>query len=70
MKDDRAGLEFYHAHKEDSTEALAHAVLSNVDFWGEDLTEIDGFEKAVTEALEGIEKNGAYEMMKAACKAK
>lgn len=70
VKDDRAVLEFYYAHKDDSAEALTHAVLSNADFWGEDLTAIDGFEKAVTEALEGMEKNGAYEMMKAACKAK
>ena len=65
ISDDRSVLEFYYAHKEDSAKDLVHAVCSNTDFWGKDLTEIPGFEEEVTRILEYIEKNGTYSEMKA-----
>lgn len=64
VKDDRFVLEFYYAHKDDSAEQLAKAVLENEAFWGEDLTKIDGLAQTVTEMLNGIAQKGMYEMMK------
>lgn len=64
IKDDKAVLEFYAAHKDDSVEDLVHAVCTNEDFWGEDLSAIDGFEAAVASYLADIRENGAYEVMK------
>lgn len=65
VSDDRAVLEFYAAHKDDDIDTYAKAVCSNVDFWDEDLTEIEGFEAAVAGFLKDIEEKGAYEVMKA-----
>ena len=65
ISDDRSVLEFYYAHKEDSSKDLVHAVCTNTDFWGRDLTELPGFEEEVTRILEYIEKNGTYSEMKA-----
>jgi len=39
-------------------EAVTNAVLSNEDFWGEDLTKIDGLPREITLALSEIENNG------------
>lgn len=64
INDDKAVLEFYIAHKDDDAAALTHAVASNVDFWGEDLTKIAGFEEAVTKYAQDIETKGAYAVMK------
>ena len=64
VKDDRAVLEFYAAHKDDSVHDLVHAVCTNTDFWGEDLTLIPGFESAVCKYLTGIRENGTYDVMK------
>lgn len=64
ISDDRAILEFYLAHKEDSAKELAHAVCSNTDFWGTDLSAIEGFETAVAATLEKIDTEGAYAVMK------
>lgn len=63
IKDDAKILEFYYAHRSDSNADLVHAVLSNVDFWGQDLTEICGLEKAVVDYLDAIDKDGAYAVM-------
>ncbi len=65
VKDDRDILEFYAAHKDDSVEDLVHAVCTNTDFWGEDLTKIEGFEAAVVGYLKDIREKGTYEVMKA-----
>ena len=65
VKDDKAVLEFYLAHKDDSAADLVHAVCTNTSFWGEDLTQISGFEAAVCNYLIQIRENGAYEVMKA-----
>ena len=63
--DDKPILEFYNAHKDDDAETLAKAVLSNADFWGEDLTEIPGLYDAVAADLKAIDEKGTYEVMKA-----
>ncbi|MBQ9300779.1 MAG: tagaturonate reductase [Clostridia bacterium] len=59
VSDDRWVLEFYWAHRNDSIEALAHAVLSNTDMWGQDLTALSGLEAAVTQCLRVIRTEGA-----------
>ena len=59
VSDDRWALEFYWAHKDDSVEDLVHAVLSNADMWGQDLTAIEGFEAAVAQDLALIRREGA-----------
>ncbi|MBQ7520664.1 MAG: tagaturonate reductase [Clostridia bacterium] len=59
VSDDRWALEFYWAHKDDSAEALVHAVMSNTDMWGQDLTAIPGLEAAVAQNLALIRKEGA-----------
>lgn len=64
VSDDKYVLEFYYNHKDDSTKELAHAVCANVAFWGQDLTQIAGFEEAVASYLEAIETKGAKEVMK------
>ncbi len=64
VKDDKAILEFYAAHKDDSVEDLVHAVCTETEFWGEDLTELEGFEAAVCQYLTQIREKGAYEVMK------
>ncbi|MDO5538870.1 MAG: tagaturonate reductase [Eubacteriales bacterium] len=62
--DDKPIQEFYYAHKDDDAETLVKAVLSNTDFWGEDLTQLEGFLDAVTADLKTIEEKGTYELMK------
>ncbi|HIW21930.1 MAG TPA: tagaturonate reductase [Candidatus Dorea intestinavium] len=65
VKDDLKVLEFYFAHKDDSVEDLVHAVLTNTDFWGEDLSKLKGFEASVVSYMNDIQEKGAYEVMKA-----
>lgn len=64
IKDDRNILEFYAAHKDDSAADLVHAVCTNTAFWGEDLTQLPGFEAEVTACLEKIKAEGTYAVMK------
>ena len=64
ISDDRSVLEFYYAHKDDSAKDLVHAVCTNINFWGKDLTEIPGFEEEVSRILKNIEEKGTYEEMK------
>lgn len=59
VSDDRWILEFYHAHSEDSEEALVQAVLSNEKMWGQDLTAIGGLTDAVAAGLKKIRTEGA-----------
>lgn len=68
IKDDAAVLSFFLAHKEDDTAPLCHAVLSCVDFWGEDLTKLPGLESTVVQALSMINEQGAYQAMQAVLK--
>ena len=65
INDDRAVLEFFNAHKQDDAASLTHAVCTNTDFWGEDLSKLPGFEESVAQTLKAIEENGTYEVMKA-----
>lgn len=39
-------------------------VCTNTDFWGEDLTKLEGFEAAVCTYLTQINENGTYAVMK------
>lgn len=66
LKDDEKVLEFFKTQwaKGDIT-AVAKATLENVDFWGTDLTQLNGLETAVIISLENIINNG----MKAALQA-
>ncbi len=66
VSDDRWVLEFYHAHKADSPEALVHAVMTNEAMWGQDLTQVPGFEAEVVRILKLIREKGALEAY-AAC---
>ncbi|MBP3772631.1 MAG: tagaturonate reductase [Treponema sp.] len=53
-------LEFFAALNKETKDAkvIANKVLSNVDFWKEDLTKVAGLEAAVAGHLESIQKNG------------
>jgi len=57
--DDRWVLEFYYAHRNDSVEDLVHAVMTNEQMWGQDLTRISGFEAATVANLKKIREDGA-----------
>lgn len=59
ISDDRWALEFYFAHKDDTPEALVHAVLTNQEMWGQDLTKIAGLEAQVVADLKKIRTDGA-----------
>ena len=61
VSDDRWVLEFYNAHKDDDAAALVHAVMTNADMWGQDLTQVPGFEAEVTRILKLIREKGAKE---------
>ena len=57
--DDRWILEFYYDHRNDTIEELVHAVMTNTQLWGQDLTEIVGFETATVTNLTKIRSEGA-----------
>lgn len=57
--DDRWALEFYYAHRDDSVEDLVHAVMTNEQMWGRDLTRVPGFEAATVGNLKKIREEGA-----------
>ena len=57
--DDRWALEFYWEHRNDSVEALVHAVMQNEQMWGQNLTQIPGFEAATVANLKTIRTEGA-----------
>lgn len=57
--DDRWVLEFYYAHRNDTAEELVHAVMTNEQMWGTDLTTIPGFEQATVNNLTLIRTEGA-----------
>ena len=59
VSDDRWVLEFYAAHQEDTPEALVHAVMTNREMWGQDLTEVPGFEAEAVRILKLIREKGA-----------
>ncbi len=57
--DDRWALEFYYEHRNDSIEELVHAVMTNEQMWGQDLTQVPGFEAATVANLTKIRTEGA-----------
>ena len=59
IQDDAFVLDFYFAHKDDDVKTLVHAVMTNTEFWGQDLTEIAGFEEATVQNLTLIREQGA-----------
>ena len=56
--DDAAVLEFFAANSSKDAAEFAHATLSNVDFWGQDLSELAGVEEAVVTYLSDIRALG------------
>lgn len=50
--------QFSNIWKSNDLASIAESVLSNADFWGQDLTQIDNLLEAVTNALTQIEENG------------
>ena len=65
VSDDRRVLEFYRDHSADSPEDLVHAVMTNTEMWGQDLTEVPGFEEAAVRILKQIRRDGAKAAYKA-----
>lgn len=57
--DDRWVLEFYYDHRNDDVETLVHAVMTNEQMWGMDLTTVPGFEKTTVDNLTLIRTKGA-----------
>ncbi len=57
--DDAWVMEFYYQHRNDSVEELVHAVMTNEQMWGRDLTQIAGFEEATVKNLQKIRDLGA-----------
>ena len=57
--DDRWALEFYYEHRNDTVEELVHAVMTNEQMWGQDLTQIPGFEAATVANVTKIRNEGA-----------
>ena len=57
--DDRWALEFYYNHRNDSIADLVHAVMTNEQMWGQDLTKVPGFEAATVANLTKIREQGA-----------
>ncbi len=64
IMDDAFVLDFYAANKEAKAEDLVHAVMSNEQMWGEDLTALPGLEDAVLAAYKKYEAEGSYAVMK------
>ena len=68
VSDDRWVLEFYAAHRDDTPEDLIRAVMTNTEMWGQDLTEVPGFEKEAVRILKQIREEGALAAYKACLK--
>ena len=59
VNDDRWVLEFYNAHKDDDIPTLVHAVMTNEQMWGQDLTKVLDFEEVTVKNLKMIREKGA-----------
>ena len=59
VNDDRWVLEFYNAHKDDDIPTLVHAVMTNEQMWGQDLTKVLDFEEVTVKNLTMIREKGA-----------
>ncbi len=58
LQDDASVLTFFDANRDTETDALVNAFLSNTEFFGQDLTQVDGFAAYVVEALNEIAEKG------------
>ncbi len=59
LKDDTKVLDFFNnVWKNNDVNEVAKKTLSNTDFWGTDLTKIDGFQTAIIIYLEEIQNKG------------
>ncbi len=63
IMDDAAVLEFFAANSSKEPAEFAHAVLSNTDFWGQDLSAIAGVEEKITSYLTDIRELGMRKAM-------
>jgi tagaturonate reductase len=61
--DDAAVLEFFAANSSKSAEKYTHAVLSNENFWGQDLTKLAGVEDAIVSYTKDIRELGMRKAM-------
>lgn len=59
ISDDAWVMEFYNDHKNDDIPTLVHAVMTNEQMWGQDLTAVAGFEDATVKNLTLIRTEGA-----------
>ena len=63
IMDDADALEFFAANSSKEPAEYAHAVLSNENFWGQDLTKLAGVEEAVTTYISDIRSMGMRKTM-------
>lgn len=63
IMDDAAVLEFFAANSSKEPKEFVHAVLSNTDFWGQDLSALAGVEDAIVSYLTDIRAMGMRKTM-------
>ena len=63
IMDDAAVLEFFAANSTKPSKEFAHGFLSNSDFFGQDLTQIEGLEDTVAAYLDEIAEKGMRKTM-------
>lgn len=61
--DDKAVLEFFAANSSKDSKEFVHAVLSNEDFWGQDLSKISGVEDCIVSYMSDIRELGMRKTM-------
>lgn len=59
ISDERRALELFWAHRSDSPEALARAVLADAALWGRNLNEVPGLTEAAARGVALIREEGA-----------
>jgi tagaturonate reductase len=64
IKDDKEVLEFFAENSDQEVNTFVHDFLSNKTFWNQDLTELPGLAKQVTDYLIGIRTLGVREVIK------
>lgn len=63
VMDDAAVLEFFAANSSKEPAEFVHAVLSNEDFWGQDLSALAGVEELIVSYLTDIRAMGMRKTM-------
>lgn len=63
IMDDAPVLEFFAANSSKEPAEFAHAVLSNTDFWGQDLSALAGVEETIVSYLADIRDMGMRKTM-------